>query len=43
MVTGVTEGYQKTLEIVGVGYNCKAEGKKLLGQACAAKIAAGCP
>jgi large subunit ribosomal protein L6 len=26
MVTGVTEGYQKTLEIVGVGYRVQARG-----------------
>ena len=29
MVTGVTEGYSKTLEIVGVGYRVQAEGKDL--------------
>jgi large subunit ribosomal protein L6 len=29
MVTGVTEGYQKTLEIVGVGYRVTAKGKDL--------------
>jgi len=29
MVTGVTEGYTKTLEIVGVGYRAAKEGKKL--------------
>src|SRR6201987_5564537 len=26
MVTGVTEGYSKTLEIVGVGYRVQAQG-----------------
>jgi large subunit ribosomal protein L6 len=30
MVKGVTDGYEKKLEIVGVGYNCKLEGKKLV-------------
>src|ERR1039458_221746 len=29
MVTGVTEGYRKTLEIVGVGYRVQAKGKDL--------------
>ncbi len=29
MVTGVTEGYEKKLEINGVGYNCKEQGNKL--------------
>lgn len=29
MVRGVSEGYVKTLEIVGVGYRAQAEGKKL--------------
>ena len=29
MVKGVSEGYVKTLEIVGVGYRAQAEGKKL--------------
>ncbi len=29
MITGVVEGYQKVLEIVGVGYRAKVEGKKL--------------
>jgi large subunit ribosomal protein L6 len=29
MVTGVTEGYSKTLEIVGVGYRVQARGKDL--------------
>lgn len=29
MVTGVTEGYEKKLEITGVGYRAKASGKKL--------------
>ena len=28
-VQGVSQGYEKALEIVGVGYNAKAEGKKL--------------
>src|SRR5499427_8960712 len=27
MVTGVTEGYRKTLEIVGVGYRVQAKGR----------------
>jgi len=30
MVTGVTEGYKKTLEVNGVGYRCAKEGKKLV-------------
>ena len=30
MVHGVTEGYSKTLEIVGVGYRAAKEGKKLV-------------
>lgn len=30
MVTGVTEGFQKTLEIVGVGYRGNMEGKDTL-------------
>ena len=30
MVTGVTEGYKKTLEVNGVGYRCTKEGKKLV-------------
>ncbi len=30
MVTGVTEGYSKTLEIVGVGYRAELKGKNLL-------------
>lgn len=30
MVVGVTEGYAKKLEIVGVGYRAKKEGKKLV-------------
>ena len=30
MVTGVTEGYQKTLEINGVGYRAAKEGNKLV-------------
>ncbi len=29
MVTGVTEGYRKTMEIVGVGYRVQARGKEL--------------
>src|SRR3954462_9732491 len=29
MVTGVTEGYTKTLEIVGVGYRVQARGNDL--------------
>ena len=29
MVTGVTDGYQKTLEIVGVGYRVSTKGKDL--------------
>ncbi len=29
MVTGVTQGYQKTLEIVGVGYRVQAKGQAL--------------
>lgn len=29
MVVGVTEGFSKTLEIVGTGYRAQAEGKKL--------------
>jgi large subunit ribosomal protein L6 len=29
MVTGVTEGYRKTLEIVGVGYRVQARGESL--------------
>src|ERR1700684_1515471 len=29
MVTGVTDGYRKTLEIVGVGYRVKARGQNL--------------
>jgi large subunit ribosomal protein L6 len=29
MVTGVTDGYQKNLEIVGVGYRVTAKGKDL--------------
>jgi large subunit ribosomal protein L6 len=29
MVTGVTEGYRKTLEIVGVGYRVQARGRDL--------------
>ena len=30
MVTGVTEGYKKTLEVNGVGYRCSKEGNKLV-------------
>ena len=30
MVTGVTEGFQKTLEIVGVGWRAQLQGKKLV-------------
>ena len=30
MVTGVTEGYTKTLEINGVGYRAQKQGKKLV-------------
>ncbi|CCJ33296.1 MULTISPECIES: 50S ribosomal protein L6 [Caloramator] len=30
MVVGVTEGYQKTLELVGVGYRAAKQGKKLV-------------
>jgi large subunit ribosomal protein L6 len=30
MVTGVTQGYEKTLEIVGVGYKAAKNGKKLV-------------
>ncbi len=30
LVTGVTEGYTKTLEIVGVGYRAELKGKNLL-------------
>lgn len=29
MVVGVTDGFQKTLELVGTGYRAQAEGKKL--------------
>ncbi len=29
MITGVVEGYEKILEVVGVGYRAKIEGKKL--------------
>jgi large subunit ribosomal protein L6 len=29
MVTGVTQGYSKTLEIVGVGYRVQAKGRDL--------------
>jgi large subunit ribosomal protein L6 len=30
MVTGVTDGFQKTLEIVGVGWRAQMQGKKLV-------------
>ncbi len=30
MITGVTQGYSKTLELYGTGYSCKLEGGKLL-------------
>ena len=30
MVTGVSEGFQKTLQINGVGYRCQKQGKKLV-------------
>lgn len=30
MVTGVTKGFEKTLEIVGVGYRAQKQGKKLV-------------
>jgi large subunit ribosomal protein L6 len=30
MVTGVTDGYRKTLEIVGVGYRAEKKGKELV-------------
>ena len=30
MVTGVTEGFQRTLEIVGVGWRAQMQGKKLV-------------
>jgi len=30
MVQGVSQGYDKTLEIVGVGWNANAQGKKLV-------------
>ncbi len=30
MVIGVTQGYQKTLELVGVGYRATLQGKKLV-------------
>ncbi|HAZ37186.1 MAG TPA: 50S ribosomal protein L6 [Clostridiaceae bacterium] len=30
MVTGVTNGYQKNLEIVGIGYKAQKQGKKLI-------------
>jgi len=29
MVTGVTQGYEKKLELIGVGYRAKAQGKSL--------------
>jgi ribosomal protein L6, bacterial type len=30
MIKGVTEGYQKSLELVGVGYRAQLQGKKLV-------------
>lgn len=30
MVTGVTSGFEKTLQINGVGYRCQKQGKKLI-------------
>lgn len=30
MIVGVTEGYEKSLEIVGVGYRAQKQGKKLV-------------
>ena len=30
MVTGVSDGFQKTLQINGVGYRCQKQGKKLV-------------
>jgi len=30
MITGVSEGFQKTLELVGVGYRAQMQGKKLV-------------
>ncbi len=30
MVTGVEKGYQKTLELIGVGYRAQLQGKKLV-------------
>ncbi len=32
MVVGVTEGFQKELEIIGVGYKAQVQGKKLILQ-----------
>jgi large subunit ribosomal protein L6 len=32
MVKGVSEGYEKTLQIVGVGYKAKVEGQNLVMQ-----------
>lgn len=32
MVVGVTQGYQKSLELVGVGYRAQLQGKKLVLQ-----------
>jgi len=32
MVTGVSEGYTRILEVVGIGYKAQAEGKKLVLQ-----------
>ena len=34
MIVGVTEGYQKKLEIVGVGYKAAKQGKKLVLSLC---------
>lgn len=33
MIQGVTEGFQKKLEMVGVGYNAKVQGKNLILEA----------
>ncbi|NOZ63341.1 MAG: 50S ribosomal protein L6 [Caldiserica bacterium] len=32
LIIGVTQGFKKELEVVGIGYNAKMEGKKLLLQ-----------
>ncbi|MFW6163486.1 MAG: 50S ribosomal protein L6 [Planctomycetota bacterium] len=32
MVTGVTDGYSRSLQVVGVGYSAKVQGKKLVLQ-----------